>query len=219
MYPLTNFVVRPLQMLVAEDETQMTCDLVTMYGETFPLSFMTSDFASTQKIKAVLNKRTIALCYMGSDGDLEILKAYLSGLEWQIKQGVKALGLYRRDGRWAFVDKKGAFMAGGEEVPDMVQIDKYASIDSGISDHDAITAEALVALGNNLLDYNEPAKTVTVLAWCAGCYVKEMLRVAGIKYPHLFLIGEAGSGKSTTMERVILPLFGRTKDCVVRTST
>jgi hypothetical protein len=52
---------------------------------------------------------------------------------------------------------------------------------------------------------------LTVLAWCAGCYVKEMLRVAGIKYPHLFLIGEAGSGKSTTLERVILPMFGRTK--------
>jgi hypothetical protein len=34
----------------------------------------------------------------------------------------------------------------------MIQIDKYASIDSAISDHDAITAEALVALGNNLLD-------------------------------------------------------------------
>ena len=33
----------------------------------------------------------------------------------------------------------------------------------------------------------------------------------GIKYPHLFLIGEAGSGKSTTLERVILPLFGRSK--------
>lgn len=211
VYPLTNFVVRPLEMLVAEDETQMTCDLVTMYGETFRLSFMTSDFASTQKFKAVLNKRTISLCYMGSDGDLEILKAYISGLEWQVKQGVKALGLYRRDGCWAYVDQKGAFMAGGEEVPDMVQIDKYASIDSAISDHDAITAEALAALGNNLLDYNEPAKTVTVLAWCAGCYVKEMLRVTGIKYPHLFLIGEAGSGKSTTLERVILPVFGRTK--------
>ena len=38
-----------------------------------------------------------------------------------------------------------------------------------------------------------------------------MLRSAGIKYPHLFMIGEAGSGKSTTLERVVLPLFGRSK--------
>ena len=211
VYPLTNFVVRPLEMLVADDETQMTCDLVTMYGETFRLSFMTSDFASTQKFKAVLNKRTISLCYMGSEGDLEVLKAYLSGLQWQVKKGVKAIGLHRRDDRWAYVDQGGGFMAGGEDVPDMVQIDRYASIESDISRHDPISAEALVELGHNLLEYNEQAKTVTVLAWCAGCYVKEMLRVSGIKYPHLFLIGEAGSGKSTTLERVILPIFGRTK--------
>ena len=211
VYPLTNFVVRPLEMLVADDETQMTCDLVTMYGETFRLSFMTSDFASTQKFKAVLNKRTISLCYMGSEGDLEVLKAFLSGLQWQVKKGVKAIGLHRRDERWAYVDQSGGFMAGGEDVPDMVQIDRYASIESDISGHDPISAEALVELGHNLLEYNEQAKTVTVLAWCAGCYVKEMLRVSGIKYPHLFLIGEAGSGKSTTLERVILPVFGRTK--------
>ena len=165
VYPLTNFVVRPLEMLVADDETQMTCDLVTMYGETFRLSFMTSDFASTQKFKAVLNKRTISLCYMGSEGDLEVLKAYLSGLQWQVKKGVKAIGLHRRDDRWAYVDQGGGFMAGGEDVPDMVQIDRYASIESDISGHDPITAETLVELGHNLLEYNEQAKTVTVLAW------------------------------------------------------
>ena len=85
VYALTNFVVHPLEMIVAEDETQMTCDAVTMYGETFRLTFMTSDFASAQKFKAVLNRRTISLSYMGSDGDLEILKSYLAGLEWQVR--------------------------------------------------------------------------------------------------------------------------------------
>ena len=211
VYALTNFVVHPLEMLVAEDETQMTCDAVTMYGETFRLSFMTSDFASAQKFKAILNKRTISLCYMGSDGDLEILKAYLAGLDWQVKHGVKALGLHERDGRWVYVARDRAFTAGGEEVPDMVQLEKYAAIESVLLQHNPITADRMATLGQNLLCYNEPAKTVTVLAWCAGCFVKEMLRSAGIKYPHLFMIGEAGSGKSTTMERVVMPIFGRSK--------
>lgn len=211
VYALTNFIIQPLEMLVAEDETQMTCDAVTMYGETFRLSFMTSDFASAQKFKAILNKRTISLCYMGSDGDLEILKAYLAGLDWQVKHGVKALGLHERDGRWVYVARDRAFTAGGEEVPDMVQLEKYAAIESVLLQYNPITAERMAALGQNLLCYNEPAKAVTVLAWCAGCFVKEMLRSAGIKYPHLFMIGEAGSGKSTTMERVVMPIFGRSK--------
>ena len=93
----------------------------------------------------------------------------------------------------------------------MVQLEKYASIETELPKHEAISAEKLIELGPLLLGYNEPAKTVTVLAWCTGCFVKEMLRSMGIKYPHLFLIGEAGSGKSTTLERVILPLFGRSK--------
>ena len=211
VYPLTNFVVHPLEMLVAEEEAQMTCDAATMYGETFRLTFMTADFASAQKFKAVLNKRTISLSYMGSDGDLEVLKTYLAGLEWQVKRGVKALGLYERDGRWAYVDRSRAFAAGGEEVADMVQMEKCASIETALPEHPPISAERLMELGAPLLSYNEPAKTVTVLAWCAGCFIKEMLRVAGVKYPHLFLIGEAGSGKSTTLERVILPIFGRSR--------
>ena len=211
VYALTNFIIQPLEMLVAEDETQMTCDAVTMYGETFRLAFMTSDFASAQKFKAVLNKRTISLCYMGSDGDLEVLKSYLAGLEWQMKHGVKALGLHERGGCWVFVDRQQAVMAGGEIVPDMVHLEKYASIATEVPGHVPITQTQMGNLGPLLLDYNEPAKTVTVLAWCAGCFVKEMLRASGLKYPHLFLIGEAGSGKSTTLERIILPIFGRSK--------
>ena len=37
------------------------------------------------------------------------------------------------------------------------------------------------------------------------------MNMAGVKFPHLFLIGEAGSGKSNTLERVILPIFSRAK--------
>lgn len=211
VYPITNFIVHPLEMLIAEDETQMTCDLVTMYGETFRQTFMTTDFGNLQKFKGVLNKRTIALSYTGSEGDLELLKGYLAGLEWQVKYGVKALGLHERDGRWVFVSKGGAFAAGSESVDDMVQLEKHASIETTLTDASAIAPERFAELAPLLMDYNEPAKTVTVLAWCAGCFAKEHLRKAGIKFPHLFLIGEAGSGKSTTLERVILPIFGRSK--------
>ena len=94
---------------------------------------------------------------------------------------MKSLGLYERDGRWAYVDRSRAFAAGGEEVADMVQMEKCASIETALPEHPPISAERLMELGAPLLSYNEPAKTVTVLAWCAGCFVKEMLRVAGVK--------------------------------------
>lgn len=206
-YPLTNFVIRPVEMIVSEEETQLTADLVTVRGETYRLTFMTTDFANQQKFKNLLNRNTIALSYLGGDGDLELLKTCVSELDWDVRRGVKAMGIHEHNGTLVFVSGDGAIGGGGERVPDIVQLDRYKSIESGILRQAALPGEKLPEQGKLLMSYNEPAKTVSILAWAAGCFIKEHLRMAGIKFPHLFLIGEAGSGKSTTLERVLLPIF------------
>lgn len=211
IYPITNFLFQPVEMIVAEEETQLTADLLTIRGETFRLTFMTTDFANQQKFKSILNRRTIALGYFGSDGDLELLKGYISELDWPTKTGVKAVGIYRHEKRLVFVATEGAVEAGEVQVPDLVQLEKYKSIDTEILKSDLLKKEQLQKLGEWLISYNEPAKTVSVLAWMAGCFIKEHLRHNNVKFPHLMLIGEAGSGKSNTLERVILPVFSRTK--------
>ena len=210
-YPITNFIIQPVEMIASEDETQLTADLVTVRGETYRLTFMTTDFANQQKFKNLLNKNTIALSYLGSDGDLELLKGYVSELEWNAKRGVKAMGVYNHEGRLVFVSQDGSVESGGVSVEDIVQLDKYKSIESGIIGCDPLTKEKLQELGKLLMSYNEPAKAISILAWAAGCFIKEHLRQCGIKFPHLFLIGEAGSGKSTTLERVLLPIFSESR--------
>ena len=209
--PLTNFVVQPIEMLVTDDETQMTADLVTVKGEVFRQTFMTTDFSNLQRFKNLLNKRTIALSYTGSEGDLELLKNYLNDLDWARKTGVAAQGLYWHDGRWVFAALDGAIEAGGKAVNDLLQLDRCKGIQSTVHRQKALGKEAFATLGPLLMGYNEPAKTVSVLAWTAGCFIKPHLRKMGIKFPHLFLIGEAGSGKSNTLERVILPIFSQSK--------
>ncbi|HQK34854.1 MAG TPA: hypothetical protein PK074_09025, partial [Spirochaetales bacterium] len=211
VYPITNFVFVPVEMIVADEETQLTAELVTVRGETYRLTFMTTDFANQQKFKCILNKRTIALSYLGSDGDLELLKSYVSELEWKVKTGVKALGVYEHDKRSVFVSSDRAVDASGTAVEDIVQLEKYRSIESDILTASPLKKEQLQTLGEWLMTYNEPAKTVSILAWIAGCFLKEHLRSQNIKFPHLMLIGEAGSGKSNTLERVIMPVFSRTK--------
>lgn len=211
VYPITNFLFKPVEMIVSQDETQLTADLVTVRGETYRLTFMTSDFANLQKFKNLLNRNTIALSYLGGDGDLELLKVYVSELDWVRKTGIKAMGVYEHGGRLVFVGKDGAIERGGVAVENIVQLDKYQSIASGIIDCDPLPKEKLPALGRWLMGYNEPAKAVSILAWAAGCFVKEHLRLEGIKFPHLFLIGEAGSGKSTTLEWVLLPIFSSSR--------
>ena len=211
VYVVTNFLIKPLEMILADEDTQMTADFVTVRGETFRQTFLTSDFANQQKFRNFLNRRTISLGYFGSDGDLELLKAYVSELEWQKKTGVKALGLYEHGGRMVFVDSDSAVAAGNTPVSDIVQLEKHKSINTAILGCAPLQQEQLPALGELLMGYNEPAKTVSILAWTAGCFIKEHLHMRGVKYPHLMLIGEAGSGKSNTMERAILPIFSRAK--------
>jgi len=198
-------------MLVSDDETQMTADLVTVKGEVFRQTFMTTDFNSLQRFKNLLNKRTIALSYTGTEGDLELLKNFLSELEWVRKVGVSAQGLYWLDGRWVYAALDGAIEQGGKAVSNVLQLERCKGLQSAVHRQKAIGKEQLLGLGPLLLGYNEPAKTVSVLAWAAGCFIKPHLRKSGIKYPHLFLIGEAGSGKSNTLEQVILPIFAQNK--------
>ncbi len=210
-YPITNFIFQPIEMIVADEETQLTADLVTVRGETYRLTFITTDFANQQKFKNTLNKRTIALSYTGSDGDLELLKAYVSELEWPTKTGVKPMGIYMHGDGAVFVTTNGAIDASGKSVSDMIQLEKYRSIESRILDAKPLTKDQLQKLGEHIMAYNEPAKTVPILAWMAGCFIKAHLQGKNVKFPHLMLIGEAGSGKSNTLERVIMPVFSRAK--------
>ncbi len=207
--PLTNFTVQPVEMIISDQESEMTADFVTKTAA-FRKTLTSTDFNSVQRFKGMLNRTTIALAYFGSDSDLEILKVFLGEMEWPVKTGVKAQGIYLHEGRLVFVCGDMAVDKTGTLVDNILQLDGWKEIDSGILSTDPLTKDRLLSLGKWLMSYNEPAKTVPILAWAAGCFVKEHLRMKGVKYPMLFLIGEAGSGKSTTMEKVLMPIFAET---------
>ena len=210
-YQITNFIVDPIEMITAEEEAQLTCDLVTDSGERFRQNLTASDMTTVQKFKGVLNKKTIALSFLGSEGDLEMFKMHIYKLKWLKKRGVKALGIYPRKKKLVFVDTNGAVGVGGVIVKDMVQMEKYKNLESKILSAPFIDKTGLLLVAQNIMSYNEPAKTVPILAWTAACFIKPHLRRAEVKFPHLFLIGEAGSGKSNTLEKVVLPIFSRSK--------
>lgn len=207
IYPITNFLIRPVEMLIADDETAIIADLVTASGETFRKSFHSIEFSNQQKFKGILNKNTIALCYHGTDGDLELLKGYLYDLPWAKKAAVKEIGIHRFEGDLVFATTDGVMKAGGKQEETLELLDSQVSMKTEILKRKPLTAEELQELGPKILGYNEPAKTVSVIAWAAGCFVKEHLRISGIKFPHLMLIGESGSGKSNTLDRVVKPIF------------
>ena len=208
---ITNFTVEPVQMIIGEDETQLSCDLITENGERFFQQLLSSDFSTLPRFKGVLNKKTIALSFMGTENDLELFKIYVYSLKWHQKKGVKALGIYSHKRSLVFVTHVGAVGIGGRKVNSIVQMERFKSLDSGILQANMLQKDDLLRLSGHILSYNEPAKVTPILAWTAACFIKPHLKKCNIKFPHLFLIGESGSGKSKTLERMILPVFSRTK--------
>lgn len=172
---------------------------------------MANDFQGLPRLKNILTKKTIALSFLGGEGDLELFKMFVSGLSWQIKRGVKALGIYPiGKGKLAFVSTKGAVGAGGVTINTILQLDKHKNIESNILAVPMMTKEQLIPFGKHILSHNIYTRTVPLLAWCAACFIKPHLKRKNIKFPHLFLVGERGGGKSTNLERIAMPLFSVT---------
>jgi len=210
-YQITNFTVIPHEMVVTDDEAQISCEFIAESGEKFPQNLLSSDFSTVAKLKNVLNKNTIALSFMGGENDLELFKIHLYAMKWQKKRGVRAIGIYPRNKQLVYVDTTGAVGVGGKKNNDIVQMERFKVLESHILKANFVTLDSLRILSQHIFTYNEPAKTVPILAWTVGCFIKPHLRRMMIKYPHLFLIGEAGSGKSNTLERIILPILSRIK--------
>lgn len=84
------------------------------------------------------------------------------------------MGIYPRDsGRsLVFVDTNGAVGVGGRAVNNIVQLEEYRGIESNILSAPILDKTGLLLLAKHILSYNEPAKTVPILAWTAGCFIK-----------------------------------------------
>lgn len=204
---ISNFVIRPLELIQDNEEAQLKCIIQNDIGQEYKRTFMTVEMSNLQSFKRCLNQNTISLSYTGTEGDLELIKAHIAKQEYAMKKGVRGIGIFKVSDRWAFVDTNGAIDSEDNPVGEIVPMAKSCEIESDILESDVITKEELEQIAKPILEYNEHAKTVTVLCFAAACFVKEKLRQSGLKFPHLIMTGEAGSGKSNTMEKVLYPIF------------
>ncbi|GAB6157878.1 hypothetical protein JCM39194_10780 [Desulfotomaculum varum] len=204
---ISNFIIRPIEIIEAEEEAQVSAEVINDRGESFKRTFLTTEFGNLQKFKNVLNQNTLSLCYTGTEGDLELLKNHISKQACQRKKGIKGIGCFEFEGRWVFVGEDRSVDADGNEVQGIVSLKKTREIKTQLLDFLPADKDGLKKIGRALFEYIEPAKTVSIIGFCAGCFLKEKLRTLQIKFPHLVLTGEQGSGKSNTLERVIIPIF------------
>ena len=66
------------------------------------------------------------------------------------------MGIYEHGKEMVFVSMDGAVDANGTDVDNIIQLEKYRSIDSSILSAKPLTAAQLQKLGERLMSYNEP---------------------------------------------------------------
>ena len=212
-YQITNFTIEPIEVLTYDGGAQITANFVTDKGEKFLIHLEAPSMADLRSFKVALGKITFALTFLGGAGDLDYFKMFVNDMKWKQKRGAKTLGIYPRNNgeKLVYVDSKGAVGVGGVSDDSIVQVESFKVIQSDILKAPLIDKAGLMAVAKHLLTYNEPAKTVPILAWTSGCFIKAHLKRHNIKFPHLFLIGERGGGKSNSMEKIIQPIIGQTR--------
>jgi len=177
------------------------------------IAFTRSAFTSLLKLDRESPKA--AWQWLGKDDDVRHLLPYL--MEKLQSRGLPrviaapALGLHRLGEQWYFVGDK-AVLSASETWPGysgpigwLPSRAEHPELDLSGS----VTNDELARLGEFIPKLNEPEVLWVILGWYAATALKPWLETKGYRFPILNVSGTRGSGKTSAIQRVFMPLFGQ----------
>lgn len=211
--PISNFIIKPLKYIVCEDNSMfdiLEAEVVTNKGAKVRRLYRPNDFDEVRKFNAVTN--FLAAKFLGTQKNLQDIKAELYEQVPLILKGILSNGLHKKEGEWVFVDEEGALTPDGTIRKDLVQIPQEG-IRSKILEVKPITSEELQTIAPFLLEFNSIEIAASIMGYVGAIFLKERLKQEfNIKFPHLLISGEAGAGKSETVENIIMPMLSYASD-------
>ena len=211
--PISNFIIKPLKYILCEDNSMfdiLEAEVVTNKGAKVRRLYRPNDFDEVRKFNAVTN--FLAAKFLGTQKNLQDIKAELYEQVPLILKGILSNGLHKKEGEWVFVDEEGALRSDGTIRKDLVQIPQEG-IRSKILEVDPITSEELQTIAPFLLKFNSIEIAASIMGYVGAIFLKERLKQEfNIKFPHLLISGEAGAGKSETVENIIMPMLSYDSD-------
>lgn len=203
---ITNFIIDPIQV-VSIDGSGTLCANFKTDDKVYELKIAGICFASARRFKEILAKNCNKLYFKGNDNDLEDIKYLYNKKPYPVKTGIRFKGLLNISGKYHFVDNDKTIDSKGNINNNFIFSPEYEVIKTDILKFNKINADELTIISKALFAFNELPKTLIILGFCCSCLVKVPLKEINYKLNHLLLIGEAGSGKSTTIDYIIRPFF------------
>lgn len=208
---ITNFIIEPLEMIESEDIKELKCKIITKEGRETEKIFNVKDFMSGhQGFKKALND---LLIFKGRDNELEEIKDLITHKNYDTKTGLKVTGFHQFKDGWIFATNSKVVNSNFEELTNYVMLQNNLELDTDILNNETINKEELGALLMHLFRFNEPGIAATIISFTAAIFLKERLwRVCKAKFPHLLITGQAGAGKTQTVENIICPILNITPE-------
>lgn len=208
---LTNFVMEPLKGIKMQDGDKTEIEFHLQDGQIITSLIDGTSFSSVQQFRRQIKKLSgIDMTFCGNENELVYIQNYMKAKYSGYKHctGLPYTGIYKKDGEWIFVGEGKTVDARGKTTDSIISIvEDNKAIESDILDIKPITKTELKLLSRDLFLFNTYERTVNIIGWCCCAFLKERLRQKRIKFPHLVISGQAGSGKSETEEKIIQPLF------------
>ena len=210
---LSNFYMKILEFIKFEENFGfMKIKIKTVENKEYIKTINSNCFEDIKSFRKVLKKSNIDLMFTATRiAELEHIGQHMRYIKYPERTGVRCIGLHKFNDRWCFVGNDKTINADGTDNDDIVFLKtSYEVIKTNILNYDEITKEELETLKPHLFNFTEPSRACIILGYICSCWLKEAFIDAGYKQPQLQLIGEAGSGKTTTDENIIMPFFGVT---------
>ena len=208
---LTNFVMEPLMGIKMQDGDKTEIEFRLQDGQIITSLIDGTSFSSVQQFRRQIKKLSgIDMTFCGNENELVYIQNYMKAKYAGYKhcRGIPYTGMYKKNGEWMYVGEGKTVDARWKITDSMISVvDDNKAIESVILDCKPITKTELLLLSRDLFKFNTYERTVNIIGWCCCAFLKERLRQKRIKFPHLVISGQAGSGKSETEEKIIQPLF------------
>jgi len=211
---ITPVILLPLSLLHIENSEEL--ELKGIIGNEEKEIITENDtFSTVAKFKTFLGTYfKVNGWYDGNIEDLTGYQKYFGAYKKYVKlkaiKGTPSVGVHYHNNEWVYVSKEGAFNKDNKLIEDIRVLAKNVSIDdSKLLKTDILnTNNKLEEIKYKLFDFNETGFASLVVCQSFAYFLKERFwKEHNIKFPQMGIIGESGSGKSATIENIILPIL------------
>lgn len=174
-------------------------------GEYFERIFQATDFLKVDTFRKKLANPKCS--FTGGFNHFEEIKIQTLNKDYQEIKAVSYGGMVCEGNKWYFVDQDVCLDTEGNISKHLHVAESKREIVTNLLEAKVLTKEELRSITPHLLAFNDKAVVYSVLGYGCAVFLTERMKRHG-KFGHLLISGEAGCGKSETVDTILANLWG-----------